>query len=297
MTDHNIIPEEERPTQIKQKKAKKSDKNTVDEKKSFSERMKDAFSEQSIRDFFTGKKALPLLITLASILVLAIAFAIYIGTYYRADGKAILEYTEEYGTDGNITVDYDADGNVVVTPNVIKAGFIFYPGGKVEHTAYLPLMIALGNRGILCVLVDMPCNLAVFDVNKADGIPEQYPEVETWYIGGHSLGGAMAANYLYENTDKLDGIVLLAAYSTKYLANSRAITICGTEDKILNQEKFRKYMPNLPVATEETVIPGGNHAYFGMYGEQRGDGEATITAEDQIERTANTIERFILSAK
>ncbi len=86
----------------------------------------------------------------------------------------------------------------------VAAGLIFYPGGKVEYTAYQPLMAACAERDILCVLVEMPFNLAVFDINAADGIQEQYPEVGHWYIGGHSLGGSMAASYLSKHTEKFD---------------------------------------------------------------------------------------------
>ena len=82
-----------------------------------------------------------------------------------------------------------------------KCGFIFYPGGKVEYTAYAPLM---------CVLLKMPLNLAVLDVNAADSVFDMFPEISSWYIGGHSLGGSMAASYALENTDKLEGLVLLA---------------------------------------------------------------------------------------
>ena len=157
----------------------------------------------------------------------------------------------------------------------------------------LPLMIALANRGILSVIVEMPCNLAVFDVNAADGIKDGFPEIENWYIGGHSLGGAMAAKYLYKNIDKLDGIVLLASYSTELLEGTRAFTLYGTEDKVMNQEKLRQYIVNLPVEADETLINGGNHAYFGMYGEQRGDGDAWITATEQINLAARCIADFI----
>ena len=85
---------------------------------------------------------------------------------------------------------------------------------------YAPLLHDLAEDGILCVLVKMPCNLAVLDMNAADSIPERFSEVTDWYIGGHSLGGAMAASYAAKHTDELDGLVLLAAYSTADLTDS-----------------------------------------------------------------------------
>lgn len=270
----------------------KAEENTEAKKMSLGAWLKQTFTRENIKHFFTGKKTRPLIIAVGSLLVVALAFLIYVSTYYRADAEAINAYAEEYLDEGT-KVYFDGEGNIVVAPEDAKAGFIFYPGGKVEYTSYLPLMIALANRGILSVIVEMPCNLAVFDVNAADGIKEGFPEIENWYIGGHSLGGAMAAKYLYKNIDKLDGIVLLASYSTELLEDTRAFTLYGTEDKVMNQEKLRQYIVNLPVEADETLINGGNHAYFGMYGEQRGDGDAWITATEQINLAARCIADFI----
>ena len=84
------------------------------------------------------------------------------------------------------------DGTMVFKPESATKGFIFYPGGKVEHSAYQPLMAACAQKGILCILVQMPFNLAVLDINAAEGIQAQYPEIETWYIGGHFHGGILS---------------------------------------------------------------------------------------------------------
>lgn len=121
-----------------------------------------------------------ILIVVAIVLVLVSVWGIYVNDYYRADETAlqamdspVIQKTEDYVTFPS------ASGN---------RGFIFYPGGKVEHIAYAPLMRALSEQGILCVLVKMPFHLAVLDRNAADGIQEKYPLIEEWYIGGHSLG-------------------------------------------------------------------------------------------------------------
>ena len=121
---------------------------------------------------------------------------------------------------------------------------------------YAPLLHDLAEDGILCVLVKMPCNLAVLDMNAADSIPERFSEVTDWYIGGHSLGGAMAASYAAKHTDELDGLVLLAAYSTADLTDSglRVYAAYGSEDGVLNREKYEADRTNLPQDTTETVI-------------------------------------------
>lgn len=101
------------------------------------------------------------------------------------------------------------------------AGFIFYPGGKVEHTAYAPLMKRLSDAGVLCVLTEMPFNLAALDMNAAEGIVKAYPQVDRCHIGGHSLGGSLAASYAADHADELAGVVLLAAIPRPIWENCR----------------------------------------------------------------------------
>jgi len=226
------------------------------------------------------------LVVMLSIVVMC---AIYVGDYYHADEAA----ETMIGTASYIEVQELKKGVTVFAPTNAEAGFIFYPGGKVEHTAYAPLMYALAKQGVLAVLCEMPFNLAVLDVNAADGITEQFPDIDNWYIGGHSLGGSMAASYLANNTDKFDGLVLLGSYSTASLTESRVLSIYGSEDRVMNREKYEKYKNNLPSDFSEIIIAGGNHAYFGMYGEQDGDGKATLTPIEQITKTADSIGDFI----
>ena len=123
-------------------------------------------------------------------------------------------------------------------------------------------MRALADSGVLGVLVRMPLNLAVLDVNAANGIPKLYPQIERWYIGGHSLGGSMAASHAARNASAYDGLVLLASYSTADLSTSglSVISIFGSKDGVLNMEKYAEYRRNLPAAFEEHIIEGGCHA-------------------------------------
>ena len=178
-----------------------------------------------------------------------------------------------------------------------KAGFIFYPGGKVEYNAYEPLLAKLADNGIACFLVKMPFNLAVFNINAAEKILNQFSEIDTWFIGGHSLGGSMSASFLGKNQDDIKGLILLAAYSTVDFSNSdvKILSIFGSEDRVLNLEKYAEYKPNLSKNTREFVIEGGNHAGFGFYGKQKGDGPATISSQEQIEKTAELIAEFVAS--
>lgn len=231
-----------------------------------------------------------IIISASSALILALIIggcAIYLGDFYRADESAISAFAPMNEVDFRTL----EDGSIVFTPESPIAGLIFYPGGKVENDAYKPLMASLASRGILCILVEMPFNLAVFDFNAADGICEKHPDIDSWYIGGHSLGGSMAASYIEKHSEDFDGLILLGSYSTADLSDTEldVLSIYGSEDKVMNREKYEASKSNLPSDLVEKVITGGCHAYFGMYGAQEGDGDPKITAEEQIEITANEI--------
>ena len=232
----------------------------------------------------------------AVVIIIAAACGFYINDYYHAGeeaalaaGEAAADYTSQQDGDTLVFLPEGTDGTVLDGSGPDDAGLIFYPGGKVEYTAYAPLMEAFAERGVLCILVEMPGNQAVLDVNAADGYQEEFPEIEHWYVGGHSLGGSMAASYAAKHAGDLDGLLLLAAYSTADLNGTGldVLSVYGSEDGVLNMSKYDEYRQNLPEdTTTEMVIEGGNHAGFGDYGAQEGDGEAAVNGEKQREETA-----------
>ena len=230
-------------------------------------------------------------VCLAFLLVIGIGGYAYMSDYYHADETALEAMAYQTGR-----VQTEQDGDVIwFVPKDPIAGLIFYPGGKVEHTAYAPLLHACAENGILCALVRMPGNLAVLDANAADGLRKEYPEISTWYIAGHSLGGAMAANYAAAHAEDFDGLILLAAYSTKDLTGTplRVLSVYGSEDGVMNRESYEKNRANLPADATEVVLDGGCHAQFGCYGPQAGDGIPTISGEEQLRQTAEAITVFI----
>ena len=231
--------------------------------------------------------------TVLTIAILVAAFAIYVNDYYHAD----MDVIESFRIEGDITYTILNDNTIVFEPDNATKGFIFYPGGKVEYTAYIPLMQSCAEQDILCVLIEMPFNLAVFDINAADGIQEKYPQIEEWYIGGHSLGGSMAASYLFKHINDYKGLILCGSYSTENFSNTKlkVLSIYGSEDGVLNREKYIESNSNMPNDFTEIVISGGCHAYFGMYGMQEDDGTPTITALEQIVLTASFINDFLMN--
>jgi len=173
----------------------------------------------------------------------------------------------------------------------ISTGFIVYPGGRIDFRSYAPLAKAIAAEGYLVVIPSMPLNLAVLGVNTANDVIASYPQINAWAIGGHSLGGTMAAQFAYENPSKIRGLVLWAAYpaSGTDLSKSNLLvtTIHGSDDGLVNSAQIDDSLKLLPTSTVRVEIAGGNHAQFGWYGDQGGDNAATITREFQQSQILN----------
>ncbi len=219
------------------------------------------------------------IVLLSILLLLTLGFYVYSRDYYRADRSVenLISTSDNINIDNNLITIYPKESNSV--------GLIFYPGGKVEYSSYIPLLEGLSNYGITIYIVKMPFNLAVFNIDAASKIIEQNTNIDSWYLAGHSLGGAMASSYVKDNYSKLDGMILLAAYPIND-APLDTISIYGSQDKVLDNTKLDNVL-------EKYEIDGGNHAYFGNYGEQEGDGIASISRSEQQEITVNKIIEFI----
>ena len=172
-------------------------------------------------------------------------------------------------------------------------GFIFYPGGRVDYRAYAPVLRMIAQEGYFVALVPVSLNLAFFDINAAAPVLSENPEIESWVVGGHSLGGVAASLFAKEHLDQLDGLVFFASYpadDSLKNADLKVLSIYGTRD-MAGMEKFDETKALLSVDTKYVVIEGGNHAQFGSYGFQPGDNEATISAEEQwAQITAATVD-------
>ncbi len=164
-------------------------------------------------------------------------------------------------------------------------GFIFYPGGRVDARSYAPAARAIAAQEFLVVVVPVPFNLAVFKPAAAEAVIAAHPEIERWAIGGHSLGGAMAANFVYMYPAAAQGLVLWAAYpagNNSLAARSLpVVSIYGSNDGLASQVEVGATRTLLPADTRYVQIEGGNHAQMGWYGPQGGDGTATIPREAQ----------------
>ncbi len=212
-----------------------------------------------------SKKKIIILILLMLFLIVGIGILYYLLSYYEADNSVndILNQDNVLKKDNYIKIDSDSD-----------IAFIFYPGGKVEYIAYLPLLNKISESGIDVYLVKMPFNLAIFDSDAASKIIKNNQDINSWYIGGHSLGGVMASNEAVNS--KVDGLILLGAYTNSNYSLDKTLTIYGENDLLMRDD--------ITYDTNVFEIEGGNHAGFGNYGEQSGDGklEITNTLQQQI---------------
>ena len=202
-------------------------------------------------------------------------------------------------SDADVTVRTDGLLEFIPTANESDVGLIFYPGAKVDPRAYAPMAHALAAHGYLVEIPSMTLNLAIFSINAADPIITAHPEIKHWALGGHSLGGSMAARYVQGNPQKVAGIVFLASYPDIDLSSLplNVSVIYGSLDGLATVEKVESTRTLLPVSTTWVKIDGGNHAQMGWYGAQAGDNEASISREDQQQQVVDAAAALLNSLK
>jgi len=199
-------------------------------------------------------------------------------------------------SDGHVVVSL-GDGLITFEPvqQFASVGFIFYPGGRVDYRAYAPVLHQIAEQGYLVAIVQVNLNLAFFDVNAADGVVSEYPSIQHWVVGGHSLGGVAAASYASAHPDVVDGVVFWASYpsddSLKF-SNISVLSIYASNDGVATGDKIEASKVLLPPQTEYVLVEGGNHAQFGAYGSQSGDNPASIPAGEQWTQVADATVKF-----
>ena len=223
-------------------------------------------------------------IILIIILIIMLGFGIYVSDYSHSDSTA-LSYING---SGNVSVTHESNW-LFIDGKGNDTALIFYPGAKVEYSAYLPLMNQIAAQGVDVYLVQMPFNLAFFGQNSADDIIKN-SNYSHYIMSGHSLGGVAASGYASKHD--VDGLVLLAAYPSEEI-DKPTLSIYGSEDKVLNLKSYNDAKPLIKANFTEHIINGGNHAQFGNYGLQKGDGNAGINSTLQQNETTSEIINFI----
>ena len=181
-----------------------------------------------------------------------------------------------------------------------KKGIIIYPGAKVEPEAYSYYAQGLADNGYAVIIPQVNLNFALLDINQADQIMKEFSDIKNWFIGGHSLGGVAAASYAYENLESVEGLIFLASYPSNSSDFSETelptLSLYAEYDGLTTEEKINETKHLLSSETTLYEVKGGNHAQFGMYGAQKGDGDATISAKEQqdqiIQETLQWLNQF-----
>ena len=167
---------------------------------------------------------------------------------------------------------------------------IFYPGALVDPEAYAPMARAIAEAGFEVAIIKVPLRMAVLEsqleeVRSRTMTYRGDSDAEILVLGGHSKGGAMAAEFIGGWTDLFDGLLLVGTSHPRetdlsYLEID-VTKIHGSEDGLASEDEIRGFAPNLPAGTHYVRIDGGNHAQFGWYGSQFGDGTARISRQQQ----------------
>lgn len=183
---------------------------------------------------------------------------------------------------GGVEVSDGATALTMQPAEPTRTGLVFYPGAKVDPRAYSRLLRPLAEAGHPIVVAKQPYNLAVLGIDVADrwvGDPDD--GVDRWVVGGHSLGGAMAASYAEDERSELVGLLLYAAYPAGDLSDRdlAVLSVSGTNDGLSTPDKIADSVTDLPATAEFRAVEGAIHAYFGDYGTQRGDGEPGVDRE------------------
>ncbi|WP_418286811.1 alpha/beta fold hydrolase [Halorubrum sp. DTA46] len=200
--------------------------------------------------------------------------------------------------DPDVTVERFDDRTVVRSGPVTEetVGLAYYPGARVNPESYVPTAAAIvSDRDVAVVVVEMPLNLAVLAPDRADDARDAVPKVESWAVGGHSLGGAMACRYAAENADEVDALVLHASYCDRDISETdlRALTVLGAADGVIDSERERESRANLPADARIVELDGVNHAGFGAYGPQRGDTPVSTDPSVMRDRVGNATGQWL----
>ena len=243
--------------------------------------------QKNIKRKSRNKKIVKLILTL--LLCSVIGFFIWLSSYYAPTSQA-----ESYLKSTNSVEVSIANNFICFTPTntTPKKGFILYPAAKV----YSQICSMIAAKGYKVVAVDMPFNYPLFGKNKADEVIKKYSDIESWVIGGDSLGGFVATRYVNSNISKIDGVVLISSYPLdSYLKeiNMNVLSIWGSKDCVIDFQSLIDAKEKLPPDTTYVEIEGANHSQFGDYGKYNNDESALISGDDQKQKTVDSIVEFM----
>ncbi|MGM0606418.1 MAG: alpha/beta hydrolase [Halobacteriota archaeon] len=207
-------------------------------------------------------------------------------------------------TTHDVTVDRYGRGYAIASGPVTAEtiGLVYYPGGLVDPGAYVHTLAPVAERrDVVVVIPHVRLGLSILDVDRADAVRADYPAIDRWMVGGHSLGGAAACRYAADPDAELEGLVLHGSYCDVDIADRSTATgeplpvlsVLGTADGVIDRDAERAGRSNLPPGATIVEIEGLTHAQFGAYGEQSGDGDPSIDDETARDRIVDALVAFV----
>ena len=232
-----------------------------------------------------------LIATMSLLIIFIIGFFIWLSNGYALENN----YMEYMNSNSSVNVTNKGEYTYFTPKNVdATKGFIFYPGERIDSSSYAKLCNMIASHGYKVVSVDMPFNYAAFGKNKAEEIISENPDISKWVIGGDSLGGTVASNYVVDNRN-IDGMVFISSYPEKDMRDLgvKVLSIWGSKDDIIDYKKLINSKDQLPLDSKYVEIEGANHSQFANYGTYKGDEDALISNDEQMEITVNNIVEFL----
>ncbi|EOT40755.1 alpha/beta fold hydrolase [Enterococcus dispar] len=199
-----------------------------------------------------------------------------------------------------VTKDYALFVSSQPNKNEEQTNLIFYPGALVAPSSYRIWAQEVADAGYSVYILNVPLNLAVLAPNKADVVLAKNAQAKNILVG-HSLGGVMASRYAQNHQKEIAGMIFLASYPDEKgslkKVNIPVLSITASQDQVLNKTQYQKSKAYLPDNTTFAEIKGGNHAGFGSYGAQKGDGKATISNSQQQQELSKYIITWLKEIK
>lgn len=178
----------------------------------------------------------------------------------------------------------DSPTQILLEPQTATAGrgLVFQPGALVDPRAYVPILQQVSRSGVLVVIVKQPFDIGFTAIGAPGPIIAAHPEVTSWAVAGHSLGGVAASSFASGHTDTVKGLILWASYPLGSLADTslKVASISGTNDGLATPADIDASKPDLPGSTVFTPVTGSVHAFFGDYGPQPGDGTPAVSRDE-----------------
>jgi len=245
------------------------------------------------------RRFVAIVVAVVGVLALSIvAFLVWANIVFQGEREPSLEAWQSDAVEISTT----DDGSFVIAPTSggTDVGLVFIPGARVHPSAYLyKLSGIVEETGMTVVITHPTLNLAFFDTRPLSSFTEDAPGVDRWFVGGHSLGGVRACQLADPGDSdagpEVVGLILFGSYCANDLSDSElaVLSLVGSEDGLSTPDKVDEAAHLLPADATTVLLDGANHASFGDYGPQPGDGVATIDSAEVRDLIATATADFL----